>query len=129
MSYVIDHVGNYMRHGLPNEQRYWSLNAQKKLVRKGDQNTLPIKRCESCFHVNHAASIICTNCQTPFTIKTQEPISEKDGELQEITEFQRKQSRMEVGRARSLDDLNRIARERGYKPGWVWKMAQLKNIR
>lgn len=129
LSYIIDHVGNYKRHGLPNDQRYWSLNAQKKTVRKGDQNTIPIKRCESCFHVNHAASIICSNCHTPFPVKTQELIPETEGELVEITEHQKKLARMEVGKAKSLAELQAIARERGYKPGWVFKMASLKNLR
>ena len=36
---------------------------------------------------------------------------------------------MEVGRSQTRDDLERIARERGYKRSWVWVQCKLKGIK
>jgi hypothetical protein len=41
----------------------------------------------------------------------------------------RKQKRQEVGRAKTLDDLRKIAKARGYNNKWVHIQAKLKNIR
>jgi hypothetical protein len=57
-------------------------------------------------------------------------------ELQRITaeeaekaEQKRKEMRMEVGMCKTMEDLIKIQRERGYSKAWVWKMAQVKKIR
>jgi hypothetical protein len=57
-------------------------------------------------------------------------------ELQRITaeeaekaERKRKEMRMEVGMCKTIEDLIKIQKERGYNTAWVWKMARVKNIR
>lgn len=52
-----------------------------------------------------------------------------DGELQELHResvrqriAERATSRKQQGRARSLPDLLQLARERGYSPGWAYKV-------
>lgn len=45
-----------------------------------------------------------------------------------IAEHKRKQ-RMEVGMAKTKEDLIKIARERGYKPGWIFVTAKRKGIK
>ena len=125
---IIDHVENYKRHGLPSDTREWSLHSQRKRLRKGDEQVVPIKRCDHCFTVNPIISLICINCQEPFPVKekTAREILAEQGDLVEID--QKKKMRMEVGRARTIGDLQRIAQERGYKPGWVWKQLQIKKL-
>jgi hypothetical protein len=46
----------------------------------------------------------------------------------EEKEMQKKEARMEVGAARTIEDLRRIQVARGYAPGWVWQMARVKHI-
>lgn len=125
---IIDHVENYKRHGLPSDHREWSLHSAKRRFKKGDEHVVPIKRCEYCFTVNPIVSLICSNCLEPFPIKekTAREILEEHGDLVEID--QKKQMRMEVGKAKTIGDLQKIAQERGYKPGWVWKQLQIKKL-
>ena len=55
----------------------------------------------------------------------------KAGELakvESIEAIERKEKRMEVGRARTVKELENIAIRRGYSMRWVTKMAELKGI-
>ena len=40
----------------------------------------------------------------------------------------RKEKRMQVGRAKSLVELQAIAKERGYSPNWAFVQAKLKGL-
>ena len=48
--------------------------------------------------------------------------------FKEEQEKQKKLARMEVGQCRTIADLQRIAKARGYANGWVWQMAKIKHI-
>ena len=71
----------------------------------------------------------CPECGTTF-VKRHRTIEMIEAELEEMdhaaamrameaVERRRKAERREVGRARSLSDLQRIAKQRGYSPGWA----------
>ena len=47
-------------------------------------------------------------------------IEQVEGTLEEVKRAEQVQKRREVGRARSLDDLIRVGRERGYKNPEFW---------
>lgn len=123
---IIDHVGNCHLHGLPDEVREWVLTHDKVSTRRsGDANKVRISECRTCFAVFDPRPA-CPMCGTEVEVKRKAPDA-VDGELVMVTELKR-QSRMEVGRARTLDDLREIARDRKYKSGWVWRMAKIKGI-
>jgi DNA repair protein RadD len=124
---ILDHVGNVLRHGLPDMERVWSLEGKPKGKRKtSDEPSMSVKQCKSCFAV-FAPAPQCPECGAAVELQGRK-IEHVDGELTEITAVDRKLKRMEVGQARTLDDLKRIASERGYKRGWVYHMAGLKGI-
>ena len=126
---ILDMVGNYQRHGLPDDDREWSLQGRKKRTRQKEQNTIRARVCENCFRTYSGDGRICPYCgyQQP---KTQREIEQDEkAEFERITEQNRKNRRMEVGMAKTLDDLKRIATERNYARGWVYAMAKIKGIR
>jgi superfamily II DNA or RNA helicase len=128
-AYILDHVGNVLAHGLPDEIRTWSLNGKTKNSRKSlaaSGEKINVVQCPKCYYV-HPPAPFCPNiyptvCGHVYTVKSQE-IKQVDGELVEITsemkDLLRKERRMEIGRARTLEDFLAIAAARNYKPGWA----------
>lgn len=121
---IIDHVGNVYRHGLPDEDREWTLESKKK---KSAPREVMLKICPKCYGA-HPPKPICPYCQHVYAVAVQEAIAEKAGELTEILEIQKKEKKQEVGRARNVVSLEQIAMQRGYNPNWVKKMCEVKNI-
>jgi|LGVF01.2.fsa_nt_gb superfamily II DNA or RNA helicase len=128
---ILDHVGNCLRHGMPDEVREWSLDGEdRKGASRGSQEVLErVKQCEQCYAV-HAPAPRCPQCGFEYEDAGCAP-EEVAGELQEIDEEQaelmKRQRRREVGRADTLEELQAIGRERGYKPGWaryIWESRQ-----
>jgi hypothetical protein len=54
---------------------------------------------------------------------------QKAGELSQVVDLERRQKRMEVGKARSVVTLEEIAMRRGYSPHWVRRMCAVKGIK
>ncbi len=132
---IIDYVNNVQKHGLPTDAHKWSLT-QPILKRKefNSDGTLSIRQCENCFKCFKTAQK-CPYCGYEYTVKGRELKAVKDVELKRIEaiekeeiEKQKRAARMEVGQCRTIAELQRIAKERGYAQGWVWQMARIKNI-
>ena len=84
---IIDHVGNYIRHGLPDAKRDWSLEQDLRGSPRGvrDPDVLPLRRCSSCFAAYEAITITC-----PYCGHVEEPASRSgpefvDGDLTELS--------------------------------------------
>lgn len=136
-AYVLDHVGNVgswvgsefiPNHGLPEEEHEWSLDGEvkKRGKKKNEEAPIRIQQCLSCYAV-HEPSPVCPECGHVYEIRNNKP-KHVEGQLQEVTEdkIQKKEKRQEVGQAESLDDLRKIAEERGYKEGWVGVQYKMK---
>ena len=132
---IIDYVNNVQRHGLPTDNHEWSLSQTvEKRKQHNDDGTLSIRQCENCFRCFKTAPK-CPYCGYKYKVKGRELKAIQDVELKQIQavekeeqEKQRKYARMEVGQCRTIADLQKIAKERGYAPGWVWQMARIKHI-
>lgn len=121
---IIDHVGNVFRHGMPDEEREWSLETKKRKPR-----AMAIKICPACYTAVPSTARTCP-CGHVFAAAPEErKITETDGTLKKIEAIQRKERRQEVGRARSVSDLTAIALRRGYSLRWVSRMADIKRLR
>lgn len=130
---LLDHAGLCLTHGLIDEDRDWSLEGRKKgkAAKKDAEPKIDLIQCKKCFVVFRPEPA-CPVCGEPIEVKVRK-IEQVDGDLQEITremaDAMRKNKRQEVGQAKSLEDLERIAAERGYKKGWARITWETKNKR
>lgn len=120
---LLDHVGNFLRHGLPDDDREWSLDGRKKKAggKAAAEETIPLKQCPTCYRV-HEPAPQCPFCDHVYeaAARTMEQV---DGDLKAITAEDKallqRQMRIEVAKAKTLEELESIAAQRGYKPGWA----------
>lgn len=144
---LLDHVNLLMRHGLPDAEIEWTLDGEVSKGGKGGEASIPTMVCAKCFGVSRA-SFKCTAllpdgsvCGAIREIHGRE-VKEIEGELAELDieimrqrasdDFERRQKsdkRREEGMARTVQDLAKIAKERGYRTGWVKMKAEAKNIK
>jgi len=113
---ILDHAGNSLLHGLPDDVREWSLDDREKKKRAAPSE-VPVKQCGECFFV-HRPAPKCPHCGHVPEVKVRE-IEVVEGTLAEVTAVPRAKLK-EQGRANSLDDLIRLGRERGYKSPEFW---------
>lgn len=116
-TFILDHVGNWERHGLPDDQHEWSLNGRAHKVASA---ATPIKLCSRCFGAQRTFNACCEFCGEIFISQKRE-ISQKEGELEEIhQEAIKKQFRTEQGQAQTEQDLYKLGVSRGYKNPRAW---------
>lgn len=115
---VLDHAGNALRHGLPDEVREWNLDPQIK--RKRAASDAPaIKQCPECFAV-HDPEPICPHCGHEYEVQRRE-IQQREGELIELSEEMiRRNRKREQAKARSLEDLIALGKAKNYKNPAAW---------
>ena len=115
---ILDHVGNLHRHGLPDDDREWSLDGRGKS--KQGQNATPVRTCPKCYAVVRAAVTKCQYCGHIFEIEGRE-IEEREGELVEIDPEQLRRERLrEQGQVKGFDALVALGKKRGYKRPYLW---------
>lgn len=125
---ILDMVGNYERHGLPDDDRLWSLAGRDKRTKQKTENTVKARVCGKCFRTYAGNGRICPYCEFDNGKTREEIKADEKSELERITAENRKRKRIEVGKARTLEDLQRIAKERGYSRGWVYVQCKIKGI-
>jgi DNA repair protein RadD len=131
---ILDHAGNSRAkeeggrgHGLPCQERDWTLNGRVKRSRGGssDEPSSPARQCPSCYRV-HPPAPVCPNCghNYPALGRT---VKELAGELAEVEiAAARTAVRQDQGRARSLADLVAQGRARGIGNPTKWAEHVLK---
>ena len=114
---IIDHAGNCQRHGLPCDDRVWDLAGREK---KPKEDTGPmIRLCPQCFFACNSWRKECPECKHQFVVQARE-VDHKEGELTEVDiQAIRKNKRMEEGKCKTLEELEELGRQRGYKDSWA----------
>ena len=115
---LLDHAGNCLRHGLPDEIREWSLDGKKGRKKQGDTGPA-IKRCPRCYSVQRPGPV-CIYCGFVFEVQARD-IAYVEGDLQEVDPAMiKRQRKSEQGQAKTLYDLIQLGISRGYKQPQLW---------
>jgi DNA repair protein RadD len=122
---ILDHAGCARMHGLPHEDRPWSLEPSKKKRSKGEMDCA--KLCEECLAVVELGTRICPGCGAELPWREQN-LTEGEGELEEVLEVSVRQNDEHAALVEAWREENarRMASPTGVprKPGWVfmrWK--------
>jgi superfamily II DNA or RNA helicase len=128
---LIDHAGNFLRHGLPDDEREHTLEGRKKGDKKSDGLSVTVRRCEGCYTVYRASEPRCPQCGKEHEIKIRK-IELVEGSLKEVDraklraerelakkQDQRQRQREEWG-SRSINELVEVGRARGYDYPEQW---------
>jgi DNA repair protein RadD len=116
---ILDHVGNCERHGLPDDEREWSLDGASAR-KKGEGSTVKVKLCPKCFAAQPPGPPRCRHCGFTFPAAPR-VVEEKEGELVELDpEAIRRKRAVEQSGANSLEDLIALGVQRGYKKPEAW---------
>lgn len=126
---ILDCAGNLYRHGLPDDDRQWTLEGKAR--RQREQSDMPqLRRCEHCEAVNPPKAPTCVACGADLRPTPQEQ-REIDTELRRIEHIRQNEElrRMSYGKAlawagRDETKLQQLAAARGYRRGWAWHRLQ-----
>lgn len=126
-AFILDHAGNSLRHGLPDDDREWSL-ADRLRRAKGERSEDPVRQCPECYRVYRPAPK-CPGCghAAPVVARVVEEVA---GTLAEVAAVQaRMDSRREEARCSTLADWQDLAVRRGYAAGWAYHRWQARQRR
>ena len=107
---ILDHVGAVVTHGLPDEEREWSLDGmapRKRAAANDNEPDVHITTCPKCFTI-HLPSPMCPTCGHVYPPKERQ-VDQQAGELVELgaeqMEALRRQKRAMQGSAHTVDEL------------------------
>lgn len=126
---IIDHVGNYARHGMPDDDREWTLAKKEKRSLVKEEKSTQVCMCPECFFTfarENAENGCCPHCGAPLPKRTRKLTSDEDAELIRIEGF--KLDFDTPDDCHTYDELLSYAKRRGYKPGWAYYQARLRGM-
>ena len=123
---ILDHVNSTRTHGFVDDIREWSLHSQKKKKKKGE--VAPhVETCKKCF-ATYKPTPVCPVCG--YEAENRERfIKQEEGELEELkrkeqAETEKQQQRVLIGSAKTLEELEMVAKILGYKRGWAYRVFE-----
>lgn len=101
---VIDHVGNVLRHGLPDQHRDFTLGRPTpKAKREPDENVIPMVACVDCTTPMERIYKTCPHCGYARPIVERSAPEFVDGDLHELTAEVLRKMRGEAASVMSTD--------------------------
>ena len=123
---ILDHVNSTRTHGFVDDKREWSLHSQKKKKKKGE--VAPhVETCKKCF-ATYKPTPVCPVCG--YEAENRERfIKQEEGELEELkrkeqAETEKKQQKLLIATAKTLEELEMVAKILGYKKGWAYRVHE-----
>lgn len=95
---IIDHVGNVVRHGLPDAPREWSLDRREVRGKSGTADGIPVRACPECTGVYERYHKACPYCGHVVEPDSRSGPEFVDGDLIELDEATLKAMRGEIER-------------------------------
>ena len=127
---IIDHVGNYARFGMPDEERSWTLEKkQAGAFRKSEGESVNLEQCPKCYAVftpPENQPVVCPYCSFEFPVKERKLAVKADAELKKIDGF--KLDFSSPAECKSYSELLAYAKKCGYKPGWAYFRAKERGL-
>jgi len=123
---ILDHVNSTRTHGFVDDIREWSLNSHKKKT-KNNQQALSVETCKKCF-ASYKPQPTCPVCG--YQAQNRERfIKQEEGELEELKrkekqETEKQQKRILISSARTMEQLEMVAKMLGYKKGWAYRVFE-----
>lgn len=127
---IIDHVGNYARHGMPDDDREWTLEKKPKAEKKKQEQGDKVRQCPECFFTFAAPppcqQAVCPHCGYVF------PKQERQLETSEATELIKvegfKLDLSSPADCKTYPELIQYAKKHGYKTGWAYYQAKKRGL-
>jgi superfamily II DNA or RNA helicase len=134
---ILDHAGNTLRHGMPDDEIEWSLHGAAVVKKEGAVRKA--RTCPVCFAASSASGLKCENCGAAFPVAPR-VVKERKGELEELTPERAaelkamREKRRQNGMAAStkgIEGLTELGRMRGYKDpeGWARHVMESRSRR
>jgi len=123
---ILDHVNSTRTHGFVDDKKEWSLDSQKKKKKKGELAP-HVETCNKCF-ATYKPTPTCPVCG--FESQNRERfIKQEEGELEELKrkekeETEKKQQKLLIATAKTLEELEMVAKILGYKKGWAYRVFE-----
>jgi hypothetical protein len=130
LAIIIDHVGNVVRHGLPDRPRVWTLDRRERRAASADPSVIPLRNClnPDCLAPYERVLVACPFCgMVPVPAGRTAP-ELVDGDLCELDAATLAALRGEVSRVDRSPDAVRHALERAGPPAGVCHSAAKQQV-
>jgi hypothetical protein len=132
---ILDHVNNYQRHGLPDDNRAWSLTeAVRPRSEYREDGQLNVRQCTKCYFTFKTGPDKCPNCGAAIKKTRQEIENIKAIRLEEIKQTNRAKAAIavkgkELSECRTLAEIMAWCKQNGKKPGYGYHVAKARGMR
>lgn len=82
---ILDHVGNVVRHGLPDRPRVWTLDRRDKRGKSSADDAIPVRVCLACFEPFERKYRDCPHCGHYHEPESRASPAMVDGDLAEMS--------------------------------------------
>jgi DNA repair protein RadD len=115
---ILDHAGNLAKHGLPDEDRVWTLDGVTKKKSTAGEETM--RQCPTCYAA-HAPAPRCPECGHVYAVEQERVVEQVDGDLAEVDHQMVKfQKLREQDECKTLGALIELGKRRGYRHAEKW---------